>query len=152
MRWLAVAAALAAAACATEPSTPQPPPPGALPTDTHRVLPAAREATSVDLDNAADGTKVTLARGNELKVMLDAQALAGFHWRVPKGFSPVLAQIGDRIFLSKGLDPRYLGGGGMNVFRYRAERSGKVTLTFEYGPFDLKAPATKTVRYEVTVE
>jgi predicted secreted protein len=116
------------------------------------VLPPTQAVTSVDLDNAADGTRITLARGNELKVMLDAEALAGFQWRLPKGFSPVLSPIGDRIFLSKGLDPRYLGGGGWNVFRYRAERSGKVTLTFEYGPFDAATPATKTVRYEVTVE
>ena len=84
--------------------------------------------------------------------MLDAQALAGLQWRPAQGFAPVLSQVGDRIFLSKGLDPRNLGGGGMNVFRYRAERSGKVTLTFDYGPFDTAAPATRTVRYEVTVQ
>jgi predicted secreted protein len=84
--------------------------------------------------------------------MLDAEPLAGFHWRLPKGYQPVLSQIGDRIFLSKGIDPRYLGGGGWNVFRYRAERSGTVTLTFEYGPFDDAAPPTKSVRYAVTVE
>jgi predicted secreted protein len=150
MRRLAILAALLAAACASPP--PSSPPPGALPTDTHRVLPPAKAAVSVDLDNAADGTKVTLSRGQEIKVMLDAEALAGFQWRVPKGVTPVLSQIGDRIFLSKGLDPRYLGRGGWNVFRYRAERSGTVTLTFEYGPFDTAAPATKVVRYEVTVD
>ena len=122
----------------------------------HRHAPcsaaARRSSKSVDLDNAPDGTKVTLARGNELKVMLDAQALAGFQWRGPKELAPMLSPIGERIFLSKGLDPRYLGGGGWNVFRYRAERSGKVVLTFEYGPFDLTTPATKSVRYEITVE
>lgn len=150
MRLTVVIAALLAAACASP--QPEKPAPGALPTDTHRVLPPVQAATSVDLDNAADGTKVTLARGQEIKVMLDAQALAGLQWRPPKGFTPVLTQIGERIFLSKGLDPRYLGGGGWNVFRYRAERSGKVTLSFDYGPFDMTAPATKTVRYEVTVE
>jgi predicted secreted protein len=150
MRRLALLAALLAAACASP--TPPAPAPGALPTDTHRVLPPAPTITSVDLANAVDGTKVTLSRGQEVKVMLDAEALAGFQWRVPKGAGPVLSQIGDRIFLSKGLDPRYLGGGGWNVFRYRAEQSGKVTLTFDYGPFDLAAPATKSVRYEITVE
>ena len=150
MRRLIVLAALVAAACASP--QPQPPAPGALPTDTHRVLPPAQPATSVDLPNAPDGTKVTLATGQEVKVMLDADALGGFQWRGPKGFAPVLSQIGERIFLSKGLDPRYMGGGGWNVFRYRAERSGKVTLTFDYGPFDLAAPANRTVRYEITVE
>ena len=150
MRRAVAVAAILAAACASP--EPQRPAPGALPTDTHRVLPPAKAAASVDLDNAADGTKVTLSRGQEVKVMLDAQALAGLQWRAPKGFAPVLSQIGDRIFLSKGLDPRYLGGGGWNVFRYRAERSGKVTLAFDYGPFDAAAPATKTVRYEITVE
>ena len=149
MRLAVVIAALLAAGCA---SSAPPSAPGALPTDTHRVLPPAQAATSVDLENAADGTKVTLARGQEIKVLLDAQALAGLQWRPPKAFAPVLSQIGERIFLSKGLDPRYLGGGGWNVFRYRAERSGKVTLMFDYGPFDLAAPSTKTVRYEITVE
>jgi predicted secreted protein len=150
MRLAVVFAALLAAGCASSP--PPAASSGALPTDTHRVLPPAQAATSVDLENAADGTKVTLARGQEIKVLLDAQALAGLQWRSPEGFAPVLSQIGERIFLSKGLDPRYLGGGGWNVFRYRAERSGKVTLAFAYGPFDMAAPATRTVRYEVTVE
>ena len=150
MRRLVVLAAMLAAACAS--TEPQKPAPGTLPTDTHRVLPPAQAATSVDLDNAADGTRVTLSPGQEVKVMLDAQALAGFQWRPPAGFAPVLSQVGDRIFLSKGLDPRYLGGGGWNVFRYRAERSGKVTLAFDYGPFDVAAPATRTVRYEIIVQ
>lgn len=143
MRLWMVAAALAVAACATQPSTPQSPASGAATTKAGAV---------VELDNAADRTRVTLKRGDELKVLLDAQALAGLQWRLPKDFTPVLSQIGERIFLSKGLDPRNLGGGGINVFRYRAERSGKVTLIFDYGPFDLNAPATRSVRYEVTVE
>jgi hypothetical protein len=83
MRALIAAAALCVAGCATQSSAPQPPAPGALPTDTHRVLP-----------------------------------------------------------------PHV----GWNVFRFRAERSGKVTLVFEYGPFDMAAPATKVVRYEISVE
>jgi predicted secreted protein len=148
MRRLAILAALVAAACASPPSGTT----TGAPAADHRVLPAAPTPTSADLDNAADGTRVRLSRGQEIKVMLDAQALAGFQWRVPKGYEPVLSQIGERIFLSKGIDPRYLGGGGMNVFRYRAEQSGTVPLTFEYGPFDQAAPPTKTVRYIVTVE
>jgi len=152
MRVAILAAALCVVGCATPSTSPQTPPPGALPTDTHRVLPPPVAVKSIDLENAADGTRVTLARGNELKVMLDAEALAGLQWRAPKGVAPVLSPIGERIFLSKGLDPRYLGGGGWNVFRFRAERSGKVTLAFEYGPFDAAAPATKVVRYEISVE
>jgi predicted secreted protein len=136
---MAAASMLAAACASTPPATPAPQAP-------------AQAVKPVELDNAADGTRVTLARGNELKVLLDAQALAGLQWRVPKDVAPVLSPIGERIFLSNGLDPRYLGGGGWNVFRYRAERSGRVTLVFDYGPFDLAAPATRTVRYEVTVE
>ena len=151
MRRLAIAAALLAAACASP--APQAPAPGALPTDTHRVLPPPSAVTSVDLENAADGTKITLARGNELKVMLDANpAGTGTQWRRPKDFAPVLAQIGDRIYINKGPDARLVGAGGLNVFRFRAEQSGKVTLTFEFGALDLASPVTKAVRYEVTVE
>ena len=67
MRGLIAAAALCVAGCATQSSAPQPPAPGALPTDTHRVLPPPVSVKSIDLDNAADGTKVTMARGSELK-------------------------------------------------------------------------------------
>jgi len=151
MRLLVIVAALIAATSSAQPAKePAPPAPGALPTDTHRVLPQAAPVTSVDLDNAADGTKVTLKRGNELKVMLDADLRSGSHWRYPAGFAPVLSQLGERIFLTRGTV--YLGGGGRNVFRYRAEAQGTATLVFEYGPLDAAAPAAKSVRYHVTVE
>ncbi|MFO1304230.1 MAG: protease inhibitor I42 family protein [Burkholderiales bacterium] len=161
MRRAAALAAFALAACAStaqQPGTSAPAPaapasqPAALtpPEANHRVLPPPAQVTSVDLDNAADGTKVTLKRGNELKVLLDADPRTGFHWRYPAGFAPTLAQIGERIFLTK--SGIYLGTGGWNVFRYRAEQPGTVTLLFAYGPFDDAAPATKSVRYHVTVE
>lgn len=161
MRRAAALAAFALAACAStaqQPAAPAPAPaapaaqpaPGALPTDTYRVLPQTPPVTSVDLDNAADGTKVALKRGNELKVLLDADPRTGAHWRYPAGFAPTLVQLGERIFLTK--SGIYLGTGGWNVFRYRAEQPGTVTLVFAYGPFDDAAPATKSVRYHVTVE
>lgn len=147
-RLLVVVAALIASVSSAQ--SPKEPAPSALPTDTHRVLPQAAPVTSVDLDNAADGTKVALKRGNELKVLLDADVRSGSRWRYPANFAPVLSQLGERIFLTKGTV--YLGSGGWNVFRYRADQQGTVTLVFEYGPFDDAAPAVKSVRYHVTVE
>lgn len=159
MRRAAAVVALALAACASPaqpPAAPAPaapaaqPAPGALPTDTYRVMPRTPPVTSVDLDNAADGTKVTLKPGHELKVLLDADPRSGYRWRYPAKFAPTLSQLGERIFLTK--SGIYLGSGGWNVFRYRADQPGTVTLVFEYGPFDDAAPATKSVRYQVTVE
>ena len=144
-RAAAIALTLAFAGCAG----PAPPPalPGAPAT------PATPAATgNVDLDNAADGARVTLARGAELKVVLDANATTGFQWQVAGDVPPQLAPIGTRIYVSRG-DPRSTGGGGINVFRFRGEQAGQAVLQFEYRrPWETGIPAAKTVRYQVTVQ
>ena len=117
-----------------------------------RMLPAPAPATSVELDNAADGTRVTIRRGAEVKVILDANVTTGFQWQVPPNAAPVLAPIGERIYLGRSADPRSTGGGGMNIFRFRGEQPGRVTLQFDYRRAWETVPPAKTVRYEVTVE
>ena len=146
---VAVALSLLLAACAG----PAPAPP-ALPAApaAAAAAPAAAATPNVDLDNASDGTRVTLARGAEVKVILDANASTGFQWQLAGDAAPQLAAIGTRVYVSRG-DPRAMGTGGINVFRFRGEQPGQATLQFEYRrPWESGVPAAKTVRYPVTVQ
>lgn len=148
----AVALTLALAACAAPAPTVPPAPASAAAPAAAPATPTPAATTNVDLDNAADGTRVTLARGAEVKVVLDANASTGFQWQLAGAMPPQLSPIGTGIYVAKG-DPRTIGAGGMNVFRFRGEQPGQATLTFEYRrPWEPGVPAAKTVRYPVTVQ
>ncbi len=126
---------------------PAPPAPAAAP-----AAPGPAATKNVDLDNADDGTRVTLARGAEVKVILDANVTTGFQWQLAGDVAPQLAQVGTRVYVSRG-DPRATGAGGINVFRFRGEQPGQATLQFEYRrPWETGVPAAKSVRYPVTVQ
>jgi inhibitor of cysteine peptidase len=136
---LLAALAFALGACASPPKT------GAA------AIPPAPASAFVELVNAEDGTRVALKKGGELKVVLDANPSTGFQWQGPPNVAPLLSPIGQRIYVSKSTNPMDLGAGGSNIFRYRAEDTGKSTLTMEYRRPWEGAPG-KTVRYEVNVE
>lgn len=128
-----LAAPILLAACAAAPVTP----------------PAVAEG---DLANAADGTRIAITRGGELKVVLDANVTTGFQWSMPSEPAPVLSPIGKRIYVGKSAESRNVGAGGMNIFRFRAENPGTVTLVFDYRRiWETATVPAKTVHYVVVV-
>jgi predicted secreted protein len=133
-------------------TAPAPPPTVPAPAPDARTARAPAPTANVDLDNAADGTRVTVRRGAELKVIIDANATTGFQWQGPLAVAPVLSPIGERVYVGKAADPRFVGAGGMNIFRFRGEQPGSVTLQFEYRRSWETLPPARTLRYEVTVE
>jgi predicted secreted protein len=139
MRRLAFAtlAALSLAACS-------------LPTMRDESLPPAPEM--VDLENPPTGTPIRVRKGGEVKLVLDAVPSTGFQWQGPPTVTPTLSPIGQRIFVPKTADSRNVGAGGFNIFRYRAEQPGKVTIHFEYRRVWETVPPAKTLDFVVTVE
>jgi hypothetical protein len=104
----------------------------------------------VELENPADGATIKVKRGGELKLVLDGAPLLQQRWEADPNVGPVLAPIGTRAVVGKSMNQADLSAGQWNIFRYRAEQAGKVTLKLE-----LKRPAeppAKVVRYEVVVE
>jgi hypothetical protein len=137
MRLALVLAAIALASCAS-------PPPAAAP---------AKPASSyVELENPADGTRIALKRGGELKLVLDAVPVNNLQWEARADTGPVLLPIGTRAYVGKTTNPLDLSAGAWNVFRYRGAEPGNVTLQFDLRRFGEPGPATRTVRYEVSVE
>lgn len=106
-----------------------------------------------ELDNAADGARIVLLRGGELMVKLDANVATGFQWQMPGKVEPVLSPIGQPIYVGKAADPRNLGAGGINIFRFRAEQPGNVIMEFAYRRvWEKGAAPAKVLRYEVIVQ
>ena len=64
----------------------------------------------------------------------------------------MLTRIGESVLVSKSMNVADNTAGGWNIFRYRAEKPGKITLELESRRSDAPGPALRTVRYEVTVE
>jgi predicted secreted protein len=121
-----------------------------LPAMRDESLPPAPEM--VDLENPPTGTPIRVRKGGEVKLVLDSMPSTGFQWQGPPTVAPTLSPIGTRAFVPKVADPRNVGAGGFDVFRYRAEQPGKVALQFEYRRVWETIPPAKTLRYEVMVE
>lgn len=131
--------ALAMTACGTAPATPTAP-----------IAPAAPEKG--ELDNAPDGASITIKQGGELIVKLDTNLTTGYQWTGPASSGPVLSMIGNPIYVNKGNEPRFIGAGGVNVFRFKAEQAGRVTLQFDHKrPWEANAAPAKSIRYAVVV-
>jgi predicted secreted protein len=134
MQALAASLMLLLAACATTPAGP----------------PAVANG---ELDNAADGTRIAIKRGGEVKVILDANLTTGFQWQTPSTPAPVLSPIGERAYAPRSADARKVGAGGMNIFRFRGDNPGQATLQFDYRrPWETTVAPAKTVRYVISVE
>ena len=142
---LLAAAAIQAFAQGPAPAGPQPvsaqPPAGTVATP---VVP-------VELTNAADGRKVSIARGGEVKLVLDLDSIHELAWEMDKPAAPALAQIGERIYIGRGTNAYDIRAGGYSIYRFRAEQPGTAALQLtKHSRADGKPVAT--VRYDITVE
>ena len=167
-RALCVLGVVALAACATSTPAPAPAParaaqPGiALPPgadgkygpgpDVANPAPPGPAKAFVELENPSDGTRIAVKKGGELKLVIDARPVNQLQWKQVGPVAPTLSPIGQRAYVSKAMNPLNLAAGGWNIFRYRAEQAGTVTLVLELAATDVPQPSARTVRYEVIVE
>lgn len=143
------AACLLAAATASA----QPAPMGPQPVSAQPRAGVAAPAVPVELTNAADGRKVTVKRGEEIKLVLDINGIYELAWEMEKPAAPTLAQIGERIYVGngRGANAYDVLAGGFTIYRFRAEQPGTVALQLsKHSRADGKTLAT--VHYDVTVE
>jgi inhibitor of cysteine peptidase len=105
-----------------------------------------------EINEAAEGARVTLARGQELIVTLDGNQTTGFRWSLSRA-APELVQVGEATYVARATDGRQTGSGGLTTFRFRAEAAGTSSLAFSYRrPWEANIPPVKTVRFEIRVE
>ena len=106
-----------------------------------------------EINEAVEGARVTLTRGQELVVTLDGNQTTGFRWALTRAASPVLTQIGEATYVARAADGRETGSGGLTTFRFRADEAGSTSLAFSYRrPWEANIPPVKAVRFEIRVE
>jgi predicted secreted protein len=103
----------------------------------------------VSLLEKDSGEAVEVERGQRVFVVLGANRTTGYAW-TPDAFEPgTLASLGSPVYAQ---EPAMPGAGGTEIFFFRAARSGKQELTFQYRrPFEPGVPALRTVGFTVNV-
>ncbi len=106
----------------------------------------------VQLNDADNGTTITVARDGEVAVALPSNPSTGYSWAVVPPEPTNLELIGEPRFVPAGSTTPVVGAGGTEVFTFKAtSKAGTSTLTLAYNrPFTPTAPPEKT--FKVTVE
>jgi copper homeostasis protein (lipoprotein) len=122
--------------------------PSSLPHTLKRV-PAVNSATVVTDKTGGD---VSLKVGGILEVRLDANHTTGYSWIAAPVADPILARQGAATYKEDNAAGK-AGVGGVEVWHFKAVKTGKETLKLEYRrPWEKSAPAAKTITFSVTVE
>jgi inhibitor of cysteine peptidase len=109
-------------------------------------------AAQLDLTEKENGKDLWMDRGDLLVFHLPANPSTGYSWSVAASKPGLLLQQGEAICeIPKSAKGR-LGAGGTEVWRFRAERAGTLTLTFSYARvWEKGLPPVRTLRWPVTI-
>jgi predicted secreted protein len=98
------------------------------------------------------GGEVSLKVGAVLEVRLEANHTTGYSWITGPVANPVLARQGRAVYQEHSTEGK-AGVGGVEIWRFKAMKTGKQGLSFEYRrPWEKGAPAARMVTFSVTVE
>jgi predicted secreted protein len=98
------------------------------------------------------GGQVSLKVGAVLEVRLEANHTTGYSWIAAPVANPVLMRQGAAKYEEHASGGK-AGLGGVEVWRFKAEKAGRQGLQFEYRrPWEKSAPPAKIVTYSVSVE
>lgn len=101
------------------------------------------------LDEASDGSTVTLSDGDLLMVALPGNPTTGYRWMAEQAPTGLLEELPGPDFQP---ESSLIGAGGTFYFRYVAHAPGTGTLTFSYlRPWE-SVPPEKTVTLTIHVE
>ena len=120
------------------------------------ALVAGCGSSTQTLEDADDGTDVTLRTGDELVVKLEVQGGTGYSWQVVDDANGTLELQGEPT--TEQADEAedgaaIVGGVETQVFTFEAVESGTGTLNLEYKrSWETTAPAERTWAAEITVE
>lgn len=92
--------------------------------------PSSDAPTSVTITAADAGTRVTLAQGGELEVVLEANPSTGFSWTVEEVDEAVLIQEGEPEYVTQ--DESVVGSPADQTTRFAAAGSGETPLSLIY--------------------
>lgn len=96
---------------------------------------------------------VTLKKGDKLVLSFESNPSTGYQWSVVDKASSVGRLIKDQFIADRHPEKDWVGGGGKQLYTFKACKCGTATLEFAYRrSWQESKPAERTVKIQVTVE
>lgn len=106
-----------------------------------------------EIDASADGTRVTLAPGQALRITLDANPASGYRWVIDRSAATVLMPVGQPVYTPSSTSVPLVGAGGTMTFDFVAGTAGSDTLQLAYRrPAANGSTVARSLRVEVVVQ
>ncbi len=103
-----------------------------------------------EITKADNGKTIEVAKGSEVKVVLESNPTTGYSWQVKEVDAVILKQVGEAQFKA---DSSAVGAGGKETFTFNAASAGQTTLKMEYRrPWETDAPAAETFAVTIVVK
>lgn len=107
----------------------------------------------LEIDAAADGSRITLAPGQALRVTVDANPATGYRWVIDRGAAAVLKPAGEPMYTPSSTSVPLVGAGGTMTFDFVAAAAGSDTLRLAYRhSADKGVAAARTLNIEIVVQ
>lgn len=122
---------------------------GALAGCASNQYPGASEDLPRRVAESEAGQAIDLAHGKRITLRLEANHSTGHRWFLAASGDAELEQIGEPFYTA---EKSVAGGGGAEYWTFRAVRSGKQEMRFEYRrPWEKDRPAAKVLGYMINV-
>jgi len=114
-----------------------------------RSLYRVSELPAATLAESDSGQTIEVEPGQRVFVVLGANRTTGYDWTLDASGPGPLTSLGDPVYAQGAAT---LGGGGTEIWLFRASGSGKQDLRFQYRRLlERDVPAAKTVSYTISV-
>jgi len=114
-----------------------------------KVYPSAE---TVEVNEDDDGGQIELELGKLLVVTLESNPSTGYQWELVENNDSVLKQFGQKEYKPpETSNPRVVGAGGCEIFRFKAVSNGQMTLELVYHRSWEDVEPLKTFSIQVTV-
>jgi inhibitor of cysteine peptidase len=113
---------------------------------------SAGGAEAMAADASDSGSRVEMAVGDTLTVTLESNPTTGFVWTLadPEGMLEVVSN--EYVMDPTGFDPPPPGLGGVEVWTFKALRTGETTISMEYSrPWDGGEETVETFDFRVVI-
>jgi len=95
-------------------------------------------------------TMITAKVGEEFDITLDSNPTTGYQWKLFDNSSEGIVKLLGSEY--NPTEPQRIGGGGKEIWKFKAAAAGKTTITMEYvSPWEKDKPPAKKVSYEVII-
>ncbi|RDI69197.1 protease inhibitor I42 family protein [Nocardia pseudobrasiliensis] len=120
-------------------------------TTTSAAAPTTPASSTVNLDAKADGTRVTLKVGQEVRVSLAGNPTTGALWQLRELDQTIVKQKDDPDFRPDPNPDNKVGVGGTSIWTFTALAPGSTKLAMDYSrPWEQGVPPYQT--FSVTID